>query len=54
MPTGCPCRTPALQRRAFFYAPNPDWCYRLFRGEELFMTRLEGPGRVLLQTLKRN
>lgn len=26
----------------------------LFGGEGLFMTRLQGPGRVLLQTLKRN
>jgi uncharacterized protein (AIM24 family) len=25
----------------------------LFGGEGLFMTRLTGPGRVLLQTLKR-
>jgi uncharacterized protein (AIM24 family) len=25
----------------------------LFSGEGLFMTRLTGPGRVLLQTLKR-
>ena len=26
----------------------------LFSGEGFFMTRLTGPGRVLLQTLKRN